>query len=723
MNDSIVFVNTKLGTCQYNFKSTQKINEYLPNENVTNSFLDNEENLWFSTANHGVFKLYSNDIQNVSWNDKGYYKKEMTSVGGDGSVVFTGSNSGDFFNLININGKIKVKKEISIDFLKGMNQKIKKRQNKLIILDQMTFSIFENGKFSKINIPKDRHFSIKDFDLDQKGRLFIAYHSGACFGDLVRVGNRFQLSKYYYFYNFRTTSLAVGDSINYLGTLEGLKSFNHEGAIKNVLPDLPLLKVSISNLIYSNGLLWIGTIQNGIICFDGRKIIINITIDDGLPENAIKCMFIENQKLWVGTNNGIAEISFEHLNNISVTKKLNNIEGLISNVTNDIYVNKGLVYVATDEGLSIISPMHTEQKGDCILNTPIIKVASKLISADNVSLNPGDDIQFEYAGISFKSEGDISYKYRLLGIDSVWKITNQRLINYSFLPHGNYNLELLAINKFGVKSKLINVPFRVNKRLFEENYFRIIICLIVISLLFLLFQKRNQVNKKKYLQKLQNAQKIISLEQEALKAQMNPHFIFNCLNAIQHYIIEKDVLGANKFISSFAGLIRQALDNSGRKSISFEEEITFLKSFIEIEQHRFEDRFLYQINVSDDIETDLLQIPPMLVQPFVENAINHGLLHKKNGIGKLGIYFSLSEEMLKIIISDNGIGRTASRSLSNHVELLHVSKGIALTEMRISRLNFSETNKIKLAIEDQYDNNGNSIGTQVEILIPLIIDN
>jgi hypothetical protein len=723
LNDSIVFINTKSGTVQYNYLKQLLIKEFLKSENISSCFLDNEKNIWFTSLNHGVFRLYSNPVINFTWKNKNNYFQSITSIGGNGKDIFLGNVLGDFYGLNKCKGNIIAQKEMSVDFLKGMNQKIKYKKNKLVIFDQMTFSVFSNGELKRVKIPNDRYFSIKDFELSNNDRLYIAYHSGACYGDLIKKSNRFYVRKFVYFYKARSTSIAIGDSLNYLGTLTGLKCFNSDGVMKSVLPDLPLLKVGINNLVFQDGLLWIGTNQHGVICFDGKEIVKNITVKDGLPENSIRCLYLDNKKLWVGTNKGITEIAFEKLNNIRVARNFNNDEGLISNVVNDIYTANDSIYVATEEGLSIITDLQPKQTGVCILNTPIVRVASKIVSAQNVSLNPGDDIQFEYTGISFRSEGDISYKYRLLGIDSVWKITNQRFIYYSFLPNGNYNLQLLAVNKFGIKSKLINVPFRVNKRLYEENYFRIIICLIIISLISLLFKKRNQVNQKKYLQKLQNAQKIMSLEQEALKAQMNPHFIFNCLNAIQYFIIEKDVISANKFISSFAGLIRQALDNSGRKSISIEEEITFLKSFIEIEQNRFEDRFLYQINVSDDIETDLLQIPPMLVQPFVENAINHGLLHKKNGIGKLEIYFSLSEEMLKIIISDNGIGRTASRSLSNHVELRHVSKGIALTEMRISRLNFSETNKIKLAIEDQYDNNGNSIGTQVEILIPLIFDN
>lgn len=723
INDSICYVNSKSGSISHNIYSSKRLKTYLINEDVSFCIKDIENNLWFTTINHGIFKLCYNDIINLYSKNNSKKNLGISSVAGVGNCVFAGNSQGDFFKINRREDSWFLKKVISINNVKGGKQKFRKKQDDLIFHDQLEFGTFNQNENYKIKSPNYPFLSLKDFDIDKYGNLFIAYHSGACKAKILKTKNKYQISEYVTFFNDRTTSIAVGDSINFLGTITGIKCFNPYGTFLKTPIALSNLKYSISCLNYHDGLLWIGTSQNGLICFDGKGIVKNITVKDGLPENSIRCLYLDNKKLWVGTNKGITEIAFEKLNNIRVARNFNNDEGLISNVVNDIYTANDSIYVATEEGLSIITDLQPKQTGVCILNTPIVRVASKIVSAQNVSLNPSDDIQFEYTGISFRSEGDISYKYRLLGIDSLWKITNQRFIYYSFLPNGNYNLQLLAVNKFGIKSKLINVPFRVNKRLYEENYFRIIICLIIISLISLLFKKRNQVNQKKYLQKLQNAQKIMSLEQEALKAQMNPHFIFNCLNAIQYFIIEKDVISANKFISSFAGLIRQALDNSGRKSISIEEEITFLKSFIEIEQNRFEDRFLYQINVSDDIETDLLQIPPMLVQPFVENAINHGLLHKKNGIGKLEIYFSLSEEMLKIIISDNGIGRTASRSLSNHVELLHVSKGIALTEMRISRLNFSETNKIKLAIEDQYDNNGNPIGTKVEILIPLIFDN
>ena len=723
MNDSTILINTKLGTDKFNFINSKKIDEYLGGENVTSCLIDNENNLWFTTANHGIFKMYSNEILNFKWKDKGNYAQTITSVGGDDNDVYVGTILGCFYKLNKAENKILAKKEMTVDFLKGMNQKIKFRQKKMMILDQMTFSVINKGEISRMKIPNDRHFSIKDFDIDKEGRVFIAYHAGACFSDMQPIKNRFQLGNYNYFYNYRTTSVAVGDTVNYLGTLTGLKCFNRNGVIKNILPNLPLLKVSINNLAYSNGLLWIGTNQNGVIGFDGKRIIKNITVEDGLPENSIRCLYICNQKIWVGTNMGIAEISIDNLSDIKVTRTLNEIDGLLSNVTNDLFVSRDTIYAATEDGLSIITKQSKKSNGLCILNDPLIKVGNRFVNSSGIMLNPNEDIQFEYVGISFKSEGDMKYKYRLLGIDSVWKYTNQQQVNFSFLPYGNYNLELIAINKFGIQSRLVSVPFLVKKRFYEENYFRILIVMLTIALIWFLLNKRIQINKNNYLNKLQNAQKIMELEQEALKAQMNPHFIFNCLNAIQHYIIEKDVLSANKFISSFAGLIRQALDNSGRKSITIEEEITFLKSYIEIESNRFEDKFIYEINVGNDIESSLLQIPPMLVQPFVENAINHGLLHKKDGAGKLDIDFSLSEQMLKIIISDNGIGRIASKSFSDHEDLTHVSKGISLTEMRISRLNFSETNKIKLTIKDKYDKNGSASGTNVELMIPLIFNN
>ncbi len=723
MNDSIVYMNTKSGTFKYNYIKQKKLDEYLKGEDVTNNFHDIENNLWFTTSNHGVFKLYSNDVLNFKWKDKGNYSQAVTSIGGNKNGVYIGTVLGGFYKLMNIRNKIIVKEELTVDLMNVPNQKIKFKQNKLIILNQMNFLVLNGSRILRVKIPSIRLHSFKDFDVDKTGRMFIAYHAGACYADFHVKKNKFQLSNYVYFYNVRSTSVAVGDTINYLGTLTGLKSFNRDGVMNSTLPDLPLLKVSISSLAHKDGLLWIGTNQNGVICFDGKRILKNITVKEGLPENSIRCLYIYNQKLWVGTNKGIAEISINKFNEINVTRKLDDKDGLLSNVINDLYVSNDTIYAATEEGLSIITKHNSKSSGVCKLNHPIVKVENHVVLPTDITLNPGEDLQFEYEGISFKSEGDISYQYRLLGIDSIWKTTDQRVINFSFLPYGNYTLELIAINKFGIRSSMASIPFLVKKRVYEEHYFRIIICLFIIALISLWFRKRNQINKRSYLQKLQNAQKMMELEQEALKAQMNPHFIFNCLNAIQHFIIEKDVMGANKFISSFAGLIRQALDNSGRKSITLEEEITFLKTYIEIEGYRFEDKFIYEINVGSSIHSSMLQIPPMLIQPFVENAINHGLLHKKNGIGKLSIDFSVSEQMLKIIISDNGIGRIASMSLSSHKDFLHVSKGITLTEMRISRLNFSETNKIKLVIKDKNDSSGNPTGTDVELMIPLIFNN
>ena len=723
LNDSLIFINTDSGTISYDFLNQIVINKYLTSENVTNAFSDNEKNIWFTTANHGVYKLCSTDILNFIWKNENNNFSTITSVGGTDKSVFIGNTRGEFWALKKNKDLINLKKEMTINFLKGMNQKIKYKQNRLIILDQMSFLIFNKGKFSNIEISDKRYFSIKDFDMSNKDRIFISYHSGACYGDLKIKGNSFQLNKFQYFYNSRTTSITIADSIVYLGTLSGLKSFDHEGNIINKLPNLPLLKVSVSNLVYKNGLLWIGTNQNGVICFDGKKIIRNITFQDGLPDNSIRCMYIDGSKLIVGTSKGLAEISFTDLKEIKVIRKYDINDGLVSSVINDLFVLKDTIYVATEEGLSIITKPKINQHGECLLNTPIIKVGSKVISGQNINLNPGEDIEFEYVGISFKSEGDILYKYRLIGLDTTWKTTNLTDINFSYLPYGNYHFELMAINKFGIQSRIINVPFLVKKKLYEETYFRLSLLFLLIIMIWSLYQIRVKRNKLHYTNKLQNAQKIMELEQEALKAQMNPHFIFNCLNAIQHYIFEKDVMSANKFISSFAGLIRQALDNSGRKNISLEEEIIFLKSYIEIEQNRFEDKFYYSIKVEEQLDTISLQIPPMLIQPFVENAINHGLLHKKNEKGNLVIDFSKLDDMLKIIISDNGIGRVAAKSFSSYKELLHVSKGIQLTQSRINKLNDSENNKIRMTIEDKYDTIGNSTGTQVELFIPLFCKN
>ncbi len=209
-------------------------------------------------------------------------------------------------------------------------------------------------------------------------------------------------------------------------------------------------------------------------------------------------------------------------------------------------------------------------------------------------------------------------------------------------------------------------------------------------------------------------------ELTALKSQMNPHFIFNALNSIQELYTIGDKKMANEQMGNFAQLTRKILDVSGKQKIELAEEIDILTKYLELECMRFENDFSYKIHLSDNLDEDYTTLPPMLIQPYVENSIKHGLLHK-NGSKQLDIYFELDEDanVLKCSVDDNGIGRQASASLHKNRSASHVSFSTSATEKRLRLLNQGKEEIIAVQFEDKEDESGNTSGTRVIIQIPV----
>lgn len=207
-------------------------------------------------------------------------------------------------------------------------------------------------------------------------------------------------------------------------------------------------------------------------------------------------------------------------------------------------------------------------------------------------------------------------------------------------------------------------------------------------------------------------------EKYALSAQMNPHFIFNSLNSIQCFILESDMRGAYKYLGKFSKLVRQTLNNSRKEMIPLSEELDTLKLYIDLEAMRFKDSFTYTIEVSEAIRTDDISVPALMIQPFVENAIWHGLLPKEKD-RKLRILIMPGDRTVKCIIEDNGVGRRIAKLPSqrgNNYE----SMGIAVTRERLEGLNAKYNVSLSLHIIDLYDDNDRPCGTRVELFFPLI---
>ena len=199
---------------------------------------------------------------------------------------------------------------------------------------------------------------------------------------------------------------------------------------------------------------------------------------------------------------------------------------------------------------------------------------------------------------------------------------------------------------------------------------------------------------------------------------MNPHFIFNALNSIQHFIIKNESNFALSYLSKFSKLVRNILENSVQNRISLEDEIAFLKNYIEIESFRFNNRITFEINLDSDLDSETIEIPSMLIQPYVENAIVHGLMYKKSE-GKVSVTFAKEGSLLKCTILDNGIGRKASREIKDKLAKSHQSFGMPITKSRLEILNKSKDSNTTVIIEDVLGKEQTVIGTKVEIYIPI----
>ena len=214
-------------------------------------------------------------------------------------------------------------------------------------------------------------------------------------------------------------------------------------------------------------------------------------------------------------------------------------------------------------------------------------------------------------------------------------------------------------------------------------------------------------------------QQSAELEMQALRAQMNPHFIFNSLNSINRFILQNDRLQASEYLTKFSKLVRMILQNSQASLITLESELDALGLYLEMEALRFNYHFTYKISVPKDLDIEVLKVPPLIIQPYVENAIWHGLMHKEEK-GQLDIEISQESDHLYFKVTDNGIGRKRASELASKSATKHKSMGLKITAHRIAMMQHSGDEVSPVTINDLVDPDGTAAGTEVIIKMPVI---
>jgi hypothetical protein len=325
-------------------------------------------------------------------------------------------------------------------------------------------------------------------------------------------------------------------------------------------------------------------------------------------------------------------------------------------------------------------------------------------------------ITIQFVGLAYRNQGDVEYKYQLMGLDTSWKFTQRTSLTFTSLPPGDYQFVVMAKNEDGIWSENpARVDFHIKRPFWRSWWFIILVVVFVAALIYAIMSFRLRMIRKRN----ELIHDINEYKQKILRQQMNPHFIFNTLNSIQYFLLDEDTTSSLTYLTKFAKMMRIVLDNSQHTFVPIEDEIRGLDLYLELEALRFEESFDYKIYIDKNINTFECKIPALLLQPYVENSIRHGLLHKR-GKGFLSISIELHENSLFCIIEDNGVGRKRSEEIKMSQGLLQKSLGSKITEDRIKVLNSLYSDEIDIKYVDLTDSEGNPTGTRVEIKLPFI---
>jgi hypothetical protein len=526
-----------------------------------------------------------------------------------------------------------------------------------------------------------------------------------------------------YYPPFRLTCVLPSENDLLLGGKKGLYLFKDRKFIslgnKN-----PLLKRPVIAMVRDeNKNVWLATVGSGVLCLKGDTVI-QLQKKGGLVSNTCTSITIDQyHNIWVGTNNGLSCIKrMDKKNKHWSFKNITIRNGINSNEITKLYADQNILWIGTMSGLSFLEIDKT------IKTIPASPTYISSIKMDNKDIKASqhlfpyneNNLKFELNGLTFHDKGDHLYRYRLVGLDTSWQETKTGEILISNLAPGAYTLQAQVANADNIWStKSAIYSFIISKPFWLTWGFILLEALVAALVVYLIILWRTSIVKKKEQEKLRINKLLAEYQMKALTAQMNPHFIFNAINSIQNFIIQNHSTLAYDYLVKFSKLIRLVLNNSKENEISLKQELETLAIYVELEQLRFENSFDYRVNIESELDTDSLVIPALLLQPYIENAIWHGLMPLKNRKGAITLTIIEQDAFLKITITDNGVGRKTSDLIKKKiVHKNHQSVGMELTGKRIEV--FGQESKFSLQIIDNYDPNNNSAGTTVEIVLPMI---
>lgn len=732
-----VWFATKRGVSHYDQKefTSFHVEDGMPNENVRVVLEDFDHNIWFGTDGGGLLKFSGEAF--VTYNKQNGLSSEIImSVAQDSSNNLWFATYGDGVNVYN--GKTFTR----LDMTDGLS-------NNTV---WVSFVDSKNGIWfgtsdgvSKWNGKSFENWSVADGLGAKKVWSICEGPDGAIWFGTIAGVSKFKNGA---FTNYNAAEGKMGESVRailkdkdnelWFATSNGLYA-TKDGVVKEVTNKYKLPTTVIYNVAQDDyGNIWLGT-NKGLVLLNetGSQL---FRLENDYSSNQVNFIVKDPRgNLWLGTNNGIFEYNVSYFlqtgkERITHYTLFDGLSSLESNQNAGFKDHEGDLWFGMASGLMKLRfakrrsseetvPPKVELTGIRLLLQKFDYAAysDSVVRGMPLGLTlpaTKNHLTFDYVGISNLQPDEVVYQYKLDGFDDDWlPVTKARFATYSNLPHGSYTFMLKAANKDGVWiDQPITYSFVINPPFYLTWWFIVFASIVSLSAAYLIYRwRKNVALEKERTKQLMYKSRMLQLEQQTLNASMNRHFIFNALNSIQYYINREDKLAANTYLSSFAKLIRKNLDSSQSNTVMLAEELERLRLYLKLENMRFADKFEYQINVEDGINVETVVIPAMLLQPYVENSIWHGILPlKKKGLIKINIKQGNNNELI-FVIEDNGIGIEESKRRKGFDNNDHISQGMNITRNRLELMRKMTKENVYVKGPEEIVEEGITKGTRVEI--------
>lgn len=716
---------------------------------VISLYADKDDGLWAGTFKGGVYYFKNSNTIDSYVHYMSDYSVSGVCHDAEGGIWFTTLEKGVFYcrnkSIISYNSIIGLDKRAG--FLKAVNNKVYTSciPNVLFEVNGRNverYDLGSGGNYLLCDVLRlkngwlisGRNFTMKTdlgfkntgyvTNVDKKtvGSAQLSEGGGKAFG--ISFGNLFEIKddKVSFMADPLESpgrSLVFAHNMLLVGLKNGLYKVNTE---TNAFEKIPGIQGEVMRVVSTGeSSIWICTKSNSLYRME-NNVVENFSQNMKLPGTRYYDVVEDrNNNIWIASNVGL--ICLNNNSGKTMVSTYNSSHGLPSTIVYEVEATDTSIYVSTPEGLASF-PLEAEISNykPAPIYLASIRVNDVLVPFNSVMEfeHNSNSLKFDLDVLCFKGHtGPVMY-YKLIGADDKIHLVEGTQIKLDNIPPGKYRLEVYAYNNDGIAGNDPSVvEFWVKRPFWKEVWFIVfVVTLIVVSLYFFVRRMVNNV-KRRETEKTRVHKLIAEYQLGALQAQMNPHFIFNAINSIQTYILENDTQIAYDYLAKFSKLVRMVLHNAKEKSISLEKEIELLTMYIELEQIRFENKFTLKFNVQEGLDTYQVQVPPMIIQPYVENSIWHGLM-PLNGIykGELKVEMFEHDKKVHIIIEDNGIGREASMKIKKTPG--YKSVAMELTKERVDVLkSISGYESASIEIIDLKTDIGEPCGTQVKIIIPL----